>query len=49
MNKIAKTLLAVLGVTLVSGVIVKERNTLNDLRKRLFEVRWCGTDKPRKN
>lgn len=27
-------------VTLVGGVIVKERNTLADLRKQLWNIRW---------
>lgn len=40
MNKLVKTILAILGVTLVGGVIVKERNTLNDLRKELWNIRW---------
>lgn len=41
MNKIVKAVLAILGVTLIGGIIVKERTALNDLRKRLFDIRWC--------
>ena len=40
MNKILKAILAVLGVTLVGGVIVKERNKLADIRKDLWNIRW---------
>jgi len=40
MNKLVKALLAVLGITLVGGVIVKERNTLADIRKQLWNIRW---------
>lgn len=40
MNKIIRTILTLLGITMVGGVIVKERNTLNDLRKRLIEMRY---------
>lgn len=40
MNKLVKALLAILGVTLVGGVIVKERNTLADIRKQLWNIRW---------
>lgn len=40
MNKFIKAILTLLGITLVGGVVVKERNTLNDLRKRLFEMRY---------
>ena len=44
MNKLVKGLLAILGVTLVGGVIVKERNTLNEIRKDLWNIRWFGHD-----
>ncbi len=44
MNKLVKGILAVLGVTLVGGVIIKERNTLNEIRKDLWNVRWFGQD-----
>ena len=40
MNKFIKAILTLLGITLVGGVVVKERNTLNDLRKRLIEMRY---------
>ena len=40
MNKIIRTILTLLGITMVGGVIVKERNILNDLRKRLIEMRY---------
>lgn len=40
MNKIFKAVLALLGITLVGGVIIKERNTFNDIRKQLQELRW---------
>ena len=40
MNKFIKAILTLLGITLVGGVVVKERNTHNDLRKRLFEMRY---------
>lgn len=40
MNKLVKAILAVLGVTLVGGVIVKERNALADIRKQLWNIRW---------
>lgn len=39
MNKFFKTILALLGITLVGGVIIKERNTFADLRKQLRELR----------
>jgi len=41
MKKVIKALAAVLGVTVIGGIVVKERNTINDLRKRLFDIRWC--------
>lgn len=41
MNKLIKAIIALLGVTVIGGIVVKERNTLNDLRKRLFDIRWC--------
>jgi hypothetical protein len=40
MNKFFKAVLALLGITLVGGVIIKERNTFNDIRKQLRELRW---------
>lgn len=40
MNKFFKAALALLGITLVGGVIIKERNTFNDIRKQLRELRW---------
>ena len=40
MNKFIKAILTLLGITLVGGVVVKERNTLNDLHKRLIEMRY---------
>ena len=43
MNKFLKTILALLGITLVGGVIVKERNAINDIRKQLQELRWFET------
>lgn len=43
MKKIVKILLGIFGISLVSGIIVKERNTINDLRKRLFELRTNTT------
>lgn len=44
MNKLVKGILAVLGITLVGGVIVKERNTLNEIRKDLWNLRWFDND-----
>ena len=44
MNKLVKGILAILGVTLVGGVIVKERNTLNEIRKDLWNIRWFCHD-----
>ena len=46
MNKFIKAILTLLGITLVGGVVVKERNTLNDLRKRLIEMRYFEVKKP---
>ena len=46
MNKFIKTILTLLGITLVGGVVVKERDTLNDLRKRLFDMRHFEVKKP---
>ena len=46
MNKVIKTILTLLGITLVSGVVVKERDTLNDLRKRLIDMRYFEVKKP---
>lgn len=43
MNKFLKTILALLSITLVGGVIVKERNTIKDIRKQLQELRWFET------
>jgi len=40
MNKFIKTILTLLGITLVGGIVVKERDTLNDLRKRLIDMRY---------
>lgn len=40
MNKFFKTIMALLGITLVGGVIIKERNTFNEIRKQLQELRW---------
>lgn len=40
MNKFFKAVLALLGITLVGGVIIKERNTFNDIRKQLRELHW---------
>lgn len=45
MNKFIKAILTLLGITLVGGVVVKERNTLNDLRKRLIEMRYFEVKK----
>lgn len=44
MNKLVKAVLAILGVTLVGGVIIKERNTLNEIRKDLWNIRWFDHD-----
>lgn len=44
MNKLVKGILAILGVTIVGGVIVKERNTLNEIGKDLWNIRWFGHD-----
>lgn len=44
MNKLVKGILAILGVTLVGSVIVKERNTLNEIRKDLWNIRWFDHD-----
>lgn len=46
MNKVIKTILTLLGITLVGGVVVKERDTLNDLRKRLIDMRYFEVKKP---
>lgn len=46
MNKVIKTILTLLGITLVGSVVVKERDTLNDLRKRLFDIRHFEVKKP---
>jgi len=46
MAKIIKIVLSILGITIIGGVIVKERETLNDLRKRLFEMRYFEVKKP---
>lgn len=40
MNKFFKTIMALLGIILVGGVIIKERNTFNEIRKQLQELRW---------
>ena len=45
MNKVIKIILALVGVTFVGGIIVKERHTLNDLRKRLFDMRYFEVKK----
>ena len=41
MKKVIKTLAAVLGVTVIGSIVIKEKNAINDLRKRLFDMRWC--------
>lgn len=45
MAKIIKIVLSILGITVIGGVIVKERETLNDLRKRLFDMRYFEVKK----
>lgn len=46
MAKIIKVTLSLLGITVIGGIIVKERETLNDLRKRLFDMRYFEIKKP---
>lgn len=46
MAKIIKIVLSILGITIIGGVIVKERESLNDLRKRLFDMRYFEAKKP---
>ena len=46
MNKVIKTILTLLGITLVGGIVVKERDTLNDLRKRLIDMRYFEVKNP---
>lgn len=46
MAKIIKVALSLLGITVIGGIIVKERETLNDLRKRLFDMRYFEIKKP---
>lgn len=43
--KILKVVFALLGISVISGIIIKERNTLNDLRKRLLEIRFFEQEK----
>lgn len=45
MNKVVKIILALIGMTFVGGIIVKERRTLNDLRRRLFDMRYFEVKK----
>lgn len=45
MNKFFKAVLTLLGITLVGGIIIKERNTFADLRKQLQELRWFENGK----
>lgn len=46
MNKVIKTILTLLGITLVGGIVINERDTLNDLRKRLIDMRYFEVKKP---
>lgn len=39
MKKFMKILATILGITVVGGFIVKERETIYDLQKRLIEMR----------
>lgn len=39
MKKLIKIICTVLGISLASGLIYKERETIADLQKRLFEIR----------
>lgn len=39
MNKLIKIVATILGITVVGGLVVKERETIYDLQKRLIEMR----------
>ena len=39
MKKFMKILATIFGITVATGLIYKERETIADLQKRLFEIR----------
>lgn len=40
MKKAVKILLGIFGISLVSGIVIRERKKFADLRKRLFDMRY---------
>jgi hypothetical protein len=45
MKKLIKIICAILGISLASGLVYRERETIMDLRKRLVEMRHFTVNK----